>query len=142
MKHALALLLLSCVLCAQENFETLGQLDDYRRQVNGAYLKAQNPIYNKAEKVSDDEKAAFVVAATALQKLQDYMCPTYGKRLAIMKERANLELNNKELERLYKIMKDAKIATSLPATRAELNEAQNFLDAFAKAMQLPVVFTN
>lgn len=142
MKLALALIFLSCVLCAQENIETLGQLDDYRRQVNGAYLKALNPVYNQGEKVTSDERAAFVDAAKALQKLQDYMCPTYGKRLAIIKERANLELNNKELERLYKIMKDAKIATSLPATRAELNEAQKFLDAFAKAMQLPVVFTN
>jgi hypothetical protein len=142
MKAILLLVFTCCAAVAQENIETLSQLDDYRRQVNGDYLKALRPVYVKGVEATPDEKTQFIAAALNLKKLQKYMCPTYGKRLAINNERANPVLNNKELERLYRIMKNAKISTSLPATRAELNEAQQFLDAFAKAMQLPVIFTN
>jgi hypothetical protein len=140
MKNGLALLLLCCATFAQENIETLKQLDDYRMKVNGAYLKALNPIYNKGEKASDDEKAAFVAAVADLKALQAYMCPQYGKKISINKDHANFVENDKKLDAFYKAMKEAKIKTSLPATRAELNEAQKFLDAFYKAMQLPVKF--
>ena len=140
MKHALVLLLLCCVSFAQENIETLKQLDDYRLKVNGSYLKALHPIYNKGEKASDAEKAAFVAAVIDLKALQDYMCPPYGRKIDVRSDRANFMENDKKLDLFYKAMKEAKIKMSLPATRAELNEAQKFLDAFYGAMQLPVKF--
>jgi hypothetical protein len=140
MKHALALILACCAIVAQEGIETLGQLNTYRLKVNGSYLKAHRPIYDNAEKATDGEKAAFLAAVIELKALQSYMCPEYGKRISINKDYANFVENDKKLNSFYKVMKEAKIKTSLPATREELNEAQIFLDAFYKAMQLPVKF--
>ncbi|MEY3812952.1 MAG: hypothetical protein RL495_899 [Verrucomicrobiota bacterium] len=142
MKAVLLLLFTCCTIVAQENIETLSQLDDYRRKISGPYLKALDPIYRKADKATDEEQSAFIAAAIDLKALKAYMCPTYGKRISINKYHANIVENDKRLEALYKIMKEAKIKTSLPATRAELNEAQKFLDAFYKAMQLPVVLNS
>lgn len=142
LKYIHILLLSCCALCAREGIEKLGQLDDYRREVNGAYLRALSPIYARGLETTADEKTAFVTAALDLKKLQEYMCPTFGKRLSIDSSRANAESGNRELERLYGIMKKAKIRTSLPITREEIRESQAFLDAFAEAMRLPVVFNN
>lgn len=140
MKYLLALVLTCCALVAQEGIETLGQLNAYRLKVSGSYLKALRPIYDNAEKATDGEKAAFLAAVIELKALQSYMCPEYGKRISINKDYANFVENDKKLNSFHKIMKEAKIKTSLPATREELNEAQIFLDAFYKAMQLPVKF--
>jgi hypothetical protein len=141
MKSLLLLMFTFCTLSAQEDIKTLSQLQDRRIKVSGPYIHAARAIFSKAEKATDGEKAAFIKAATDLKELQAYVCPSYGTRFRINIDSAGFEQNQIKLDGFCKIMEEAKIQTSLPATRAQLNEGQRFLDALYQALQLPVVFS-
>jgi hypothetical protein len=118
-------------------FESLGAFEDHRRKVTAAYMKASNPIYNKGEAATKEEKAAFTPAAIELARLQGYV----GKRRSIFLKsdnEASMELNRKKMQEAYGKMAAAEIKTTLPATRAELNEASKYMNALGELMRLPV----
>jgi hypothetical protein len=140
MKSLLLLIFTFCTLCAQDDIKTLSQLKDRRIKVSGPYISSTHAIYSKAEKATDVEKAAFIKAAIDLREFQAYVCPSYGTRFRINIDTAGFEQNQIKLDGYCKIMEEAKIQTSLPATRAQLNEGQRFLDALYQALQLPIVF--
>ena len=121
-------------------FESLSQFDTHRKNVCSAYLKASSPIYNKGEGASEDEKAAFTVAAAELVRLQSYIGK--GRRLGLSTKTnaASRAVDSATLSECYAKMSAAKIATNLPATRAELNEASIYINSLGKIMQLPVIF--
>ena len=120
-------------------FESLSLFDIHRKNVCSAYLKAASPIYNKGEAASSDEKEAFTVAAAEITRLQSYM-----KRRPVSLDvgRAGLTRNvdSANMSDCYAKISAAKIATTLPATRAELNEASIFINALGRIMLLPVSF--
>jgi hypothetical protein len=157
MKYAIALILACCSLCAQEKvkqkkgagaaaartpalrIESLSQFDAYRKSICSAYLNAESPIYSKGEAASSDEKAAFTAAAAELAKLQIYM----RKRpvsIDAARSGATLGRDSETMSECYTKMFAAKIATDLPATRAQLNEATIFINALGRMMQLSVRF--
>jgi len=118
-------------------FESLSAFEDHRRKVTAAYMKASNPIYNKGEAATKEEKAAFTPAAIELARLQGYV----GKRRSIFLKsdnEASMELNRKKMQEAYGKMAAAEIKTTLPATRAELNEASKYMNALGELMRLPV----
>jgi hypothetical protein len=51
---------------------------------------------------------------------------------------ANLEALSKKIDELYARMGAAKIKTSTPATRAELNEASNYMRALSELLDRPM----
>jgi len=124
-------------------FESLSLFDTHRRNVCSAYLKAANAIYNKGEIASEEEKSAFVSAALELERLQAYVGKS--RRLSLDPQKSNAAMRDVNMEKisdLYAKMAAAKIATSLPASRAELNEASVYINALGQLMQLPVRLGN
>jgi TPR repeat protein len=121
------------------SFESLSLFDTHRKNVCSAYMKAASPIYNKSEAATDDEKAAFTVAVAELVRLQSYIGRTRRLSLSSNSNEAARARNLAEMNECYAKMSAAKIAATLPATRAELNEASIYINALGKLMQLPVI---
>jgi TPR repeat protein len=119
-------------------FETLSLFDAYRKNVCSAYMKAALPIYNKGETASSEEKVAFSVAAAELVRLQAYMGKARRLDLSSKVKGAMRSVTSEKMKEYYAKMSSAKIATTLPATRAELNEASIYINALGQLMQLPV----
>jgi hypothetical protein len=119
-------------------FETLSAFDTHRKNVCAAYMKAAYPIYNRGEIASEEEKAAFTVAAAELARLQAYIGKTRRLSLSAKSNEALRAVNSEKMRELYAKMSSAKIATALPVTRAELNEASIYINALGQLMQLPV----
>ena len=103
-------------------------------------MKAASPIYNKGEAATADEKAAFTVAAAELVRLQNYIGKVRRLSLSSKSNAASRAVDSETLSECYAKMSAAKIATNLPATRAELNEASIYINSLGKIMQLPVIF--
>ena len=122
-------------------FGSLSSFDEHRRKVCAAYLKAAAPIYSKGEVANKEEKAAFTVAALELVRLQTYV----GKRRSLLlnsnKNDTLKALNTEKINEAYGKMTAAEIKTTLPATRAELNEASKYMNALGDLMRLPVKLT-
>jgi len=121
-------------------FESMSAFEDHRRKICAAYLQASNPIYNKGEAVTKDEKEKFVTTALELERLQAYV----GKRRSLVLKRdneASMEMNRSKWQEAYGKMAAAEIKTDLPATRAELNEASKYMNALGELMRLPVVLS-
>ena len=121
-------------------FESLSLFDAHRKNVCSAYMKAASPIYNKGEAATADEKAAFTVAAAELVRLQNYIGKVRRLSLSSKSNAASRAVDSETLSECYAKMSAAKIATNLPATRAELNEASIYINSLGKIMQLPVIF--
>jgi hypothetical protein len=142
MKHALALILACCALVAQDkpplSFGSIGLFNDYRKNVCSAYLKASSPIYNKGDAATDEEKKAFTVAALELVRLQAYIGKVRRLTLSSKSNESTRELEKEKMSEAYAKMAAAQIKTDLPATRAELNEASNYINSLGQIMQLPV----
>ena len=119
-------------------FESLSLFDAHRKNVCSAYMKAASPIYNKGEAATADEKAAFTVAAAELVRLQSYIGKSRRLSLSSKSNAASRAIDSATLSDCYAKMSAAKIATSLPATRAELNEASIYINGLGKIMQLNV----
>jgi hypothetical protein len=119
-------------------FESLSLFDAHRKNVCSAYMKAASPIYNKGEAATADEKAAFTVAAAELARLQSYIGKSRRLSLSSKSNAASRAVDSATLSDCYAKMSAAKIATSLPATRAELNEASIYINGLGKIMQLNV----
>lgn len=119
-------------------FETLSAFDTHRKNVCAAYMKAAYPIYNRGEIASEEEKAAFTVAAAELARLQAYIGKTRRLSLSAKSNEALRAVNSEKMRELYAKMSAAKIATALPVSRAELNEASIYINALGQLMQLPV----
>jgi TPR repeat protein len=119
-------------------FESLSLFDAHRKNVCSAYMKAASPIYNKGESATADEKAAFTVAAAELVRLQGYIGKSRRLSLSSKGNAASRAADSATMSECYARMSAAKIATSLPATRAELNEASIYINGLGKIMQLPV----
>ena len=119
-------------------FETLPLFDAYRKNTCSSYMKAALPIYNKGEKASSDEKATFIIAAAELVRLQAYIGKTRRLDLSSKVNGAMRAVNSEKMNDCYAKMSSAKIATTLPATRTELNEASIYINALGQLMQLPV----
>jgi hypothetical protein len=119
-------------------FDSLSLFDAHRRNVCAAYIKASNPIYSKGESASEDEKAAFTAAALELVRLQSYIGKTRRLGLNSNSNSAMRALNAEKMNDYYAKMSAAKIATALPASRTELNEASTYINALGNLMQLPV----
>lgn len=119
-------------------FETLSLFDVYRKNVCSAYMKAAMPIYNKGENASSEEKMAFTVAAAELVRLQSYIGKTRRLDLGSKVNGAMRAVNSEKMNDCYAKMSSAKIATTLPVTRTELNEASIYINALGQLMQLPV----
>lgn len=119
-------------------FESLSLFDAHRKNVCSAYIKAVSPIYNKGEAATADEKAAFTVAAAELARLQSYIGKSRRLSLSSKSNAASRAIDSATLSDCYAKMSAAKIATSLPATRAELNEASIYINGLGKIMQLNV----
>ena len=119
-------------------FESLSLFDAHRKNVCSAYMKAASPIYNKGEAATADEKAAFTVAAAELVRLQSYIGKSRRLSLSSKSNAASRAVDSATLSDCYAKMSAAKIATSLPATRAELNEASIYINGLGKIMQLNV----
>lgn len=119
-------------------FESLSLLDTHRKNVCSAYMKAASPIYNKGEAASEDEKAAFIAAAAEIARLQAYIGKSRRLTLSSKSNAAMRAINTEKMTECYAKMSSAKIATTLPATRAELNEASIYINALGQLMQLPV----
>ena len=122
------------------SFESLSLFDRHRKNVCSAYLKAASPIYNKGEAASSVEKEAFTAAAKELVRLQSYIGKRRRLSLDATRTSATQGVDYETINDCYAKMSAAKIATSLPATRAELNEASIYINALGKIMQLPVSF--
>lgn len=120
-------------------FESLSLFDTHRKNVCSAYMKAASPIYNKGEAATEDEKVAFTVAVAELVSLQSYIGKTRRLSLSSNSNEAARARNLAEINECYAKMSAAKIAATLPATRAELNEASIYINALGKLMQLPVI---
>ena len=105
-------------------------------------MKAALPIYNKGEAASENEKAAFCVAASELVRLQAYIGKKRPLGLSSNSNAAMRALNSEKMVECYAKMSSAKIATSLPVTRTELNEASIYINALGQLMQLPVSLGN
>lgn len=122
-------------------FESLSLFDTHRKNVCSAYMKAASPIYNKGEAASADERAAFTVAAAELARLQKYTSEKPRPlSLSSNSNSASRAIDSATLSDCYAKMSAAKIATSLPATRTELNEASIYINGLGKIMQLNVRF--
>ena len=119
-------------------FESLSLFDAHRKNVCSAYMKAASPIYNKGEAATADEEAAFMVAAAELVRLQSYIGKSRRLSLSSKSNAASRAVDSATLSDCYAKMSAAKIATSLPATRAELNEASIYINGLGKIMQLNV----
>jgi TPR repeat protein len=119
-------------------FESLSLFDTHRKNVCSAYMKAALPIYNKGETASENEKAAFVAAVTDLARLQSYIGKSRPLSLNSMNNGAMRAVNSDKMSECYSKMASAKIATTLPVTRAQLNEASIYINALGQLMQLPV----
>jgi len=119
-------------------FESLSLFDAHRKNICSAYFKASSPIYNKGEGASEDEKAAFIVAAAEVARLQAYIGKSRRLSLSSQSNAAMRTINSEKMNECYAKMSAAKIATTLPATRAELNEASIYINALGQLMQLPV----
>jgi hypothetical protein len=122
------------------SFESLSLFDRHRKNVCSAYLKVASPIYNKGEAASSVEKEAFTAAAKELVRLQSYIGKRRRLSLDATRTSATQGVDYETINDCYAKMSAAKIATSLPATRAELNEASIYINALGKIMQLPVSF--
>jgi len=101
-------------------------------------MKAASPIYNKGEAATSDEKAAFTVAAAELVRLQSYIGKSRRLSLSSKSNAASRAVDSETMSECYAKMSAAKIASTLPATRAELNEASIYINGLGKIMQLPV----
>ena len=119
-------------------FESLSLFDTHRKNVCSAYMKAASPIYNKGEAATADEKAAFTVAAAELVRLQSYIGKSRRLSLSSKSNGPARAVDSETMSECYAKMSDAKIATSLPATRAQLNEASIYINGLGRIMQLPV----
>jgi hypothetical protein len=119
-------------------FESLSLFDTHRKNVCSAYIKAASPIYNKGEAATADEKAAFTVAAAELVRLQSYIGKVRRLSLSSKNNATSRVADSATMSECYAKMSAAKIATSLPATRAELNEASIYINGLGNIMQLPV----
>jgi len=119
-------------------FESLSLFDTHRKNVCSAYIKAASPIYNKGEAATADEKAAFTVAAAELVRLQRYIGKARPLSLSSKSNAAMRAVNTENMNECYAKMSAAKIATTLPATRAELNGASIYINGLGQLMQLPV----
>jgi len=119
-------------------FESLSLFDAHRKNVCSAYIKAASPIYNKGEAATSDEKAAFTVAAAELVRLQSYIGKSRRLSLSSKSNAASRAVDSETMSECYAKMSAAKIASTLPATRAELNEASIYINGLGKIMQLPV----
>jgi hypothetical protein len=120
------------------SFVSLSQFDAHRKNVCSAYMKAALPIYNKGETVSEEEKAAFISTAAELARLQSYIGKARRLSLSSKSNAALRAVNSEKMRECYSKMASAKIATALPVTRAELNEASIYINALGQLMQLPV----
>lgn len=119
-------------------FESLSLFDTHRKNVCSAYMKAASPIYNKGEAATADEKAAFTVAAAELVRLQSYIGKSRRLSLSSKSNGATRAVDSETMSECYAKMSAAKIATSLTATRAQLNEASIYINGLGRIMQLPV----
>lgn len=119
-------------------FESLSLFDTHRKNVCSAYMKAALPIYNKGEAASVEEKAAFVKTAAEIVRLQAYVGKSRRLSLSSKSNAAMRVINTEKMNDYYAKMSAAKIATTLPATRAELNEASIYINNLSQLMQLPV----
>ena len=119
-------------------FESLSLFDTHRKNVCAAYLRASVPIYNKGEIASEAEKAAFIAAAHELVRLQAYVGKVRRLNLSSKSNAALREVNMEKMSNLYAKMAAAKIPTTLPAGRPQLNEASIYIHALGELMQLPV----
>ncbi len=119
-------------------FESLALFDAHRKNVCSAYMKAALPIYNKGETASEEEKAAFVSTAAELAMLQSYIGKARRLSLSSSNNGAMRGVNSDKMSECYSKMASAKIATTLPVTRAQLNEASIYINALGQLMQLPV----
>lgn len=121
-------------------FESMSAFEDHRRKICAAYLQASNPIYNKGEAATKDEKEKFVTTALELERLQTYV----GKRRSLVLKSDNeaaKEMNRSKMFEAYGKMAAAEIKTTLPATKAELNEASKYMNALGELMRLPVALS-
>ena len=119
-------------------FESLSLFDAHRKKVSSEYMKAASPIYNKGDAASEVEKAAFIAAAAEIVRLQAYVGKSRRLSLSSNSNAAMRAINSEKMNECYAKMSAAKIATTLPATRAEQNEASNYINALGQLMQLPV----
>lgn len=121
-------------------FESMSAFEEHRRKICAAYLQASNPIYNKGEAATQDEKEKFVTTALELERLQTYV----GKRRSLVlrsDNEASMDMNRSKWQEVYGKMAAAEIKTTLPATRAELNEASKYMNALGELMRLPVALS-
>jgi TPR repeat protein len=119
-------------------FESLSLFDAHRKNVCAAYIKAASAIYDKGDAASETEKAAYVDAALELVRLQTYVGKSRRLSLTSKNNAAMRAVNAEKMNEFYAKMAAAKIATSLPASRADLNEGTNYINALGQLMQLPV----
>jgi hypothetical protein len=120
-------------------FESLSLFDAHRKNVCAAYLKAAAPIYNKGDSATQQEKEAFLSAAGELVRLQKYIGKSRRLTLDPKSNSSMRELNASKMSDCYARMAAANIATTLPASRTDLNEASSYINALGQLMQLPVI---
>lgn len=119
-------------------FESLSLFDEHRRKVCSEYIKASSPIYNKGDAATESEKEAFMAAAKELVRLQNYIGKSRRLGLSSKGNMAMRAINVEKMNEAYAKMASAKIATTLPATRTDLNAASVYINALGQLMQLPV----
>ncbi len=119
-------------------FESLSLFDAHRKNVCSAYMKAALPIYNKGETASREEKEAFEAAAAELARLQSYIGKTRRLSLSSKINGGMRAVNSEKMAECYSKMASAKIASTLPVSRTQLNEASIYINALGQLMQLPV----
>ncbi len=119
-------------------FESLSLFDEHRKNVCSAYMKAALPIYNKGETATRAEKEAFEAAAAEIARLQSYIGKTRRLSLSSKINGGMRAVNSEKMTECYSKMASAKIATTLPVSRAQLNEASIYINALGQLMQLPV----
>lgn len=144
--HRLAFVL--CAFCtialgqtkaAGTYIRTIGEADDYRKSVLQALQVAQLPVYNKQEKASKVEVAAYVAAAEKAVAFKKWLIR--GTRCAVELRKlgnSNDGTNRRTFSKAAWSIHDAEIKTEGPFTRNDIGVAIKVMNDAREIFQLPV----
>lgn len=110
---------------------------DIRMQMQGAFQKAQEPIYAKQASASDKEQEDFASVCQGIEEMRKRFVS--GNRRVLRSGDMTVDVANQgEFSRGIEFLRSAKVKTEPPYARTDINDAQKVVDKLKVLMSLPL----
>jgi hypothetical protein len=121
----------------QQDPDVRSAYSDIRMQMQGAFQKAQEPIYSKQSSASDSEQQGFASVCQGIEELRKRFVG--GNRRVLRSGDMTVDLGTQgEFSRGLEFLRSTKVKTEPPYGRPDINDAQKVVDKLKVLMSLPL----